>query len=562
MNKLVLVLGMHRSGTSLLTQIISKLGVYIGEEDELGEADPSNEDGHFEFTKIKEIHDELLSHFGMKWDCTCIDRIKTDAHEVENFKSRISAELDYLFSNHDTVAIKDPRSSYFLGIWDALLKEKGIEPRYIYVIRKPNEVSASLHKRDGILENYGRRLWKTYNVMIQRFLLGRQSLTIYFDDLFQATIADVLSDYIFGKKADVDIGGIAKERLRHNNCEAATLDIDMDSLYRRTASAEELMKMCNGILAWEEEQPLVSVIMPAYNAELYIEEAISSILAQSYKNIELIIVDDYSQDNTPNVIKNFDDDRIRYIRNDKNRGIAYSTNYGIEQAKGKYIALMDDDDVAFPGRIMFQTLFLEKHEEIDVLGGRSIDIDQNGNEIGRFDVPHYNPDYVRAMLLIQCVDFRNGTTMMRRSFIDRHELRYTEGQLGMQDYLFFVEASKVGNISSIPEFLIKWRSHGNNETLKQMRGNRDNRRKKYKEIQKRSLELSGFYLESDEIDFLSKVYSEERDGCSSFSEWERLVEITKKILSRATEMNIVYTQELEHYLKKRLCEELMRVKYS
>ena len=102
-------------------------------------------------------------------------------------------------------------------------------------------------------------------------------------------------------------------------------------------------------------QSLVSVIMPAYNAEEYIGEAISSILSQTYEKLELIVVEDCSTDNTIGQIDKYrDDNRIVVIKNPVNKGISYSTNTGIGTAKGKYIALLDDDDMAAVNRIELQ----------------------------------------------------------------------------------------------------------------------------------------------------------------------------------------------------------------
>lgn len=307
--------------------------------------------------------------------------------------------------------------------------------------------------------------------------------------------------------------------------------------------------------------PLVSVIMPAFNSVKYIGEAVESILNQTYTDFELLIIDDCSSDGTLEEIKKYKDKRIRLLQNDENKGIAYTTNIGINNSMGKYIALMDDDDVAFPERIEQQVRYMEAHSEVDILGGRSVDIDEKGNVISEFAVPHYNPRYIKAMLLIQCVDFRNGTAMIRKDFLEQTGLKYKDNYLGMQDYRFYMEASKLGKISTISDFLLKWRLHGQNETVHQMKGNAQKRAEKYREIQRDSLNLSGFKLEDSEYNLLFKVYSETYTGCDSYKELEKLYEITKKLLTQGKAMNIDYGFELEHYLKTRLCEQLMHVHF-
>ena len=109
---------------------------------------------------------------------------------------------------------------------------------------------------------------------------------------------------------------------------------------------------------------LVSVILPVYNSEKYIFEAIESVLNQTYKNIEIIVIDDCSTDTSAEIINNFNDNRIRYYKNEKNSGIVYSLNRAISLAKGKYLARMDSDDICLPNRIQEQVNFLNIHPEI------------------------------------------------------------------------------------------------------------------------------------------------------------------------------------------------------
>ena len=104
----------------------------------------------------------------------------------------------------------------------------------------------------------------------------------------------------------------------------------------------------------------VSVIMPAYNSSAYIEDSIDSVLAQTYPDWELIIVDDASTDNTQQLVTAYQDERIRYYRNDTNRGVAISRNRGIELARGRYLAFLDSDDLWLPEKLTHQVAFMQK----------------------------------------------------------------------------------------------------------------------------------------------------------------------------------------------------------
>lgn len=118
------------------------------------------------------------------------------------------------------------------------------------------------------------------------------------------------------------------------------------------------------------ELPLIYVVMSCYNREKYVVEAIESILNQTYTNFEFIIIDDCSTDNTFEIVKEYakKDNRILALKNDKNYCYVHSLNKGIEIAKGKYIARMDDDDISLPERFEKQVEFLEKNEDIIALG--------------------------------------------------------------------------------------------------------------------------------------------------------------------------------------------------
>ena len=110
----------------------------------------------------------------------------------------------------------------------------------------------------------------------------------------------------------------------------------------------------------------VSILMPMYNSEKYIKESINSILNQEYKNFELIIVDDGSIDSSIEIVKEYNDSRIKLYENIENKGLPYTRNKLLSLATGEYIALFDSDDIALKNRIKAQVEFLEKNKNIDI----------------------------------------------------------------------------------------------------------------------------------------------------------------------------------------------------
>ena len=142
----------------------------------------------------------------------------------------------------------------------------------------------------------------------------------------------------------------------------------------------EARKILSGNDGLEREKGLVSIIMPSYNTALYIKKSIESVLAQTYTNWELIIVDDCSTDNTDEVLSEIHDDRIKYFKNEKNSGAAVSRNKALREARGQWIAFLDSDDLWMPGKLEKQIQFMEKneyafsytnYEEIDTEGNKT-----------------------------------------------------------------------------------------------------------------------------------------------------------------------------------------------
>lgn len=129
----------------------------------------------------------------------------------------------------------------------------------------------------------------------------------------------------------------------------------------------------------------ISVLIPTYNVENYVEEAIFSILNQTYKNIELIIVDDCSTDNTYDILKKISkcDNRVKLYKNSINKKICYTLNRAYKHSSGAYIARMDGDDISEYDRLEKQINFLKENPEIDLVGVGTISIDENGKEINR-----------------------------------------------------------------------------------------------------------------------------------------------------------------------------------
>lgn len=210
-------------------------------------------------------------------------------------------------------------------------------------------------------------------------------------------------------------------------------------------------------------EPLVSVILPVYNSDKYLSESINSILNQTYKNFELIVVNDGSIDTSGNIILSFKDSRIIYLKNDSNRGIAFSTNRAFDIAKGKYIAGADSDDIYLENRLEVQLNFMEENSDIDISGAGYIAFGANEYQFSA----SYNNEQIRSYFLWGML-IANPCFMIKRSFLDKHNLRYNESIYASQDYEFYerIASSTQAKFSVIKNVLFKYRIHENNISTK------------------------------------------------------------------------------------------------
>ncbi|MBY8104486.1 glycosyltransferase [Vibrio fluvialis] len=143
---------------------------------------------------------------------------------------------------------------------------------------------------------------------------------------------------------------------------------------------------------------LISVIMPVYNVERYIYEAVDSILQQTYDNFELIIIDDFSNDKTFTIAQSFVDERVKVIKNNQKKGIVGALNSGLAIASGDFIARVDGDDVAMPDRFERQVAYLNSNSEIDLVGFSLIGIDEKGSITSKLK---YSSGYSNLISLIK-----------------------------------------------------------------------------------------------------------------------------------------------------------------
>ena len=205
-----------------------------------------------------------------------------------------------------------------------------------------------------------------------------------------------------------------------------------------------------------KSNPKVSVLMCVYNGKTYLREALDSIVGQTFKDFEFIIVDDGSTDNSWEILTEYSkqDSRIVLINNEENLGLEKSLNKGIAATKGEYIARQDADDISLPNRLQLQVDFLDAHPEVGALGSSVEFIDSQGSILQLLKVPT-DHETIQARLLIRNCLLHSSMTM-RSSLIQKLD-GYNEDMLYAEDYDLWWRISLHSRLATLPEILLQYR---------------------------------------------------------------------------------------------------------
>ncbi len=201
--------------------------------------------------------------------------------------------------------------------------------------------------------------------------------------------------------------------------------------------------------------PMVSVLMPVYNAEKYLRESIDSVLNQTYKNFEFIIINDGSTDTSPDIVRSYNDPRIVFVDNKQNSGLVSVLNQGLDLAHGEYIARMDADDISLPNRFGTQIEFMETHPKVGVLGA-------SFHIFGGIDRIETKKKYPNLRYVLKISPVGHPTVMMRRSVIEKYGLRYDPQYKHAEDYELWMRILRFTKIANMNRVLLNYRWSGDN----------------------------------------------------------------------------------------------------
>jgi hypothetical protein len=209
--------------------------------------------------------------------------------------------------------------------------------------------------------------------------------------------------------------------------------------------------------------PRVSVVMPVYRVERYVGASVRSVLQQSWRDFELVVVDDASPDRSIDIVRAFDDPRIRIVRHERNLGLSAARNTGLDAARADCVALLDSDDVAPPHRLARQLRLLEAQPRLVGCGAAMRRMDADGR-LGRRHTPPSDPELLRATLLFHNTFFVSSLLMRTRV---ARAVRYRTDFRMAEDYEFNTRAASIGPIANLPDVLLHYRVHGHSLTATQ-----------------------------------------------------------------------------------------------
>lgn len=304
--------------------------------------------------------------------------------------------------------------------------------------------------------------------------------------------------------------------------------------------------------------PKISVVMLSYNTGQYIKEAVESILSQSFTDFELIILDDCSTDNTDEVIASIQDTRLHYHKAEKNQGIPYMRNLGLDLSQGKYIAILDSDDLAPPYRLQDQFEYMESHPDVGVLSG---DFFSFGVKC-RYHKAHQGSKNIQYRFLFRC-PIANPAAMVRRSVLEQYQVRYDTTYPVCTDYKFWItllNRTEFANLGNKP-YLFYRTSHKESITADTMGVDKiKNRDDIVNEMRYDLFERFGLYMCKEDYRIFSKFYCYEKYACSK-EEYAKLHVIMEDLIAQGKKVlkhNDIWEEQLNDWLKlgkKIICEE-------
>lgn len=208
--------------------------------------------------------------------------------------------------------------------------------------------------------------------------------------------------------------------------------------------------------------PKVSAVVPIYKTDrTYLSQTIESVLNQTFRDFELLLLDDCPEDPREDVVRKYDDPRIVYVRNERNMGISESRNKLLDMARGDYVAVLDHDDICWPERFAKEVAYLDAHPDVGVVGSwmRKMPDDHI--------MRRKTEDAEIRLYMMEGCEIAHTTAMMRRSLLKQAGIRYQACFSPSEDMAIMLDIMKVAKLHNLPEVLVDYRWHVDNTTKRQ-----------------------------------------------------------------------------------------------
>lgn len=267
--------------------------------------------------------------------------------------------------------------------------------------------------------------------------------------------------------------------------------------------------------------PRITVLMPVYNGEKYLHEAIGSILSQTFTDFEFLIIDDGSTDSSLEIVNSYEDTRIRLVQNQTNLGLIVTLNNGLELARGEFIARMDADDISCPRRLEKQLLFMSSRSDVAVCGTAIKLFGKMNSSI------HYpkNDQEIRAKMLFEC-PIAHPSVMLRRKVFIQEGLRYSELFTHAEDYDLWSRIPNKYRLANLNSIFLKHRVHDKQVSREYSM----DQLKMSDAIRKRLLEDLGICVSKENLDLHSKIARRKFDSTPKFiNQAERWLKYLKEV---------------------------------
>ena len=264
----------------------------------------------------------------------------------------------------------------------------------------------------------------------------------------------------------------------------------------------------------------ITVLMSVYNTkEDYLREAIESILNQTLREFEFIIINDASNEQTINILDQYNDDRILRIDNEVNLGLTASLNKGLSIARGEYIARMDADDISYPNRLELQYQYMQKHPNVAILGGWT----KSNGKISKYQ-GHASSKWRKVRMLIENVGIAHPTAFMRTDFLKKYNLAYDVSIKKSQDYDLWTRCLEYGNIAVCPHVILEYRVHDEQISIV----NIDEQVMAKKQIRTRLLRNIGVDYSSEELEQFLNLENITLDPVKLSNLLDKIIKANKK----------------------------------